>query len=240
MEGRFFRGDGIAVGWLAAPPNYLVMRCGEPPSYLFCFSLRPANMGVQSSCRACGKTAPAAIRGPAICSNPLRKLEQLKIRYLASDTPSRCSPEYRAQPDFPAVLAFQRRHHLVEHGNMSTLRRPTIWGHRVKNAEVRRNYSPSWAVARKDRDRWSEGCRVAQGAGVDRENLGFANFAAEYEAATNGTRIPHGVGTARGFGYESSRVTAEAHRIAGEPHEWDGTRPRRFAAIRTVTVARVY
>ena len=216
------------------------MRCGEPPSYLLCFSLRPVNMGVQSSCRACGKTAPAAIRGPAICLNPSRTPEQLQVRYLASDTPSGCSPEYRVQRNIPAARPIQRRHYLVRHRKVSDLRRLTIWGHRVENPEVRRNDSPSWAVAGKDRDRRSEGCRVVQGAGVDGENLGFANIAAEYEAATNGTRIPHGIGTARGFGYKSSRLTAEAHRIAREPHEWYETRPGRFAAIRTITVPRVY
>ena len=63
------------------------------------------------------------------------------LDYLASDTPSGCSPEYRAQRDIPAALRFQRRQRLAERREGLILQKPTIWGHRVENREVRLNDS---------------------------------------------------------------------------------------------------
>jgi hypothetical protein len=240
MEGRFLRGDGIAFALLAVSPKPRGHAMWRTLILLVLFLIAACQNRRPEFMSRVSEDCTAGDPWPAICLNLLRKPKQPEMRYLASDSPSGCSPEFQTRPNIPAARLFPRRQHLVERGKMSALRRPTIWGHRVENREVRRNDSPSWAVAGKDRDRWLEGCRVVQGAGVDRENLGFANFATEYEAATNGTRITHGVSAACGFGYESSSLTAEAHCVARKPHEWYETRPGCFTAIRTVAVPRVY
>src|SRR5258708_40086064 len=79
---------------------------------------------------------------------------------------------------------------------------------------------------------------VVQAAGVDREGVGYAQLAAEDEAAADGAGVAHRVSAIGCLRCEGPARARDAERAAGKAHERDEARARRLLAIRAIAVSR--